>query len=602
MADNPRDRLQLAGIYQNLAATAVSSIFGPIALYIIQRGWPLIATGNPPEWLQPTLANSFGAARAFGVLGAISWVRFRHKTAKATGDRIAIYVALLDGDDAYSTLRRSVIDTLRQELGRKAVEVIPAGILLRLNEAVSDDLAALGAQKEAQKLLRSKGGHVLVWGRIHKHGGRTIIELRFASGTYGSEGNRFGITEKLLLEPDFLEKVGGALAGVVIVAAVPAIFQPGKFFPQTLVTVADRMRCLIDNLPSGFCEEDLALIYFAYGISQLTIGKQSGDDQRLGAAAQAFRGALEGWTRERNPSDWAATQVNLGIALTELGTREGDVSRLNEAVGAFNDALCELTPETPLLGWAIAKSNLGAAFLRLGELGVEEALTDAIASFREALGELTRERAPHQWAMAQMNLGTALHLFSKIELGGPHLEGEIDALQEALKEFSPNSTPLLWGATLNNLGNSLQTLGIDESSSVRLKESIAVFRKALKVRKRHRTPHLWAKTQMNLGLSFAALGNLDRDTGPLNRAVMAYRQALKEFTRVGAPFMWAQVQQNLTLTYLTLFKTTSQATYLDVALAAIDGALEEFRKRQGTECTEKAEYLRELILADKENP
>jgi len=60
---------------------------------------------------------------------------------------------------------------------------------------------------------------------------------------------------------------------------------------------------------------------------------------RLEEAVDAYRAALEEWTRERVPLAWAMTQNNLGIALQLLGERESGSARLQEAVGAFRAAL-----------------------------------------------------------------------------------------------------------------------------------------------------------------------------------------------------------------------------------------------------------------------
>ena len=53
----------------------------------------------------------------------------------------------------------------------------------------------------------------------------------------------------------------------------------------------------------------------------------------------AFRAALQEWTRERVPLDWATTQNNLGNALRALGERESGTARLEEAAAAFDACL-----------------------------------------------------------------------------------------------------------------------------------------------------------------------------------------------------------------------------------------------------------------------
>jgi predicted LPLAT superfamily acyltransferase len=78
----------------------------------------------------------------------------------------------------------------------------------------------------------------------------------------------------------------------------------------------------------------------------------------LEEAVQAYRAALEEYTRERVPLDWAGTQNNLGNALLTLGERESGTARLEEAVQAYRAALEEYTRERMPLQWAETHNNL----------------------------------------------------------------------------------------------------------------------------------------------------------------------------------------------------------------------------------------------------
>ena len=115
----------------------------------------------------------------------------------------------------------------------------------------------------------------------------------------------------------------------------------------------------------------------------------------------AFRLALEERTRERVPLDWAQTQTNVANALQMLGAREmstdiqSGTNRLEEAVEAFRLALEEWTRERVPLHWAATQNNLGVALATLGERESGTArLEEALAAFRLALEERTRERVP----------------------------------------------------------------------------------------------------------------------------------------------------------------------------------------------------------------
>jgi hypothetical protein len=73
----------------------------------------------------------------------------------------------------------------------------------------------------------------------------------------------------------------------------------------------------------------------------------------------AFRAALEEWTRDRVPLNWAITQNDLGNALETLGERESGTARLEEAVAAYRAALEERTRDRVPVDWAETQMNLG---------------------------------------------------------------------------------------------------------------------------------------------------------------------------------------------------------------------------------------------------
>ena len=93
------------------------------------------------------------------------------------------------------------------------------------------------------------------------------------------------------------------------------------------------------------------------------------------------------------------TQNNLGNALARLGARERSTQRLEEAVAAFRAALQEWTRERVPLQWATTQNNLGSALWMLGEReSGTRRLEQAVEACRAALQERTRERLPLDWA------------------------------------------------------------------------------------------------------------------------------------------------------------------------------------------------------------
>jgi tetratricopeptide (TPR) repeat protein len=89
-----------------------------------------------------------------------------------------------------------------------------------------------------------------------------------------------------------------------------------------------------------------------------TLGQRESGTARLEEAAAAFRAALQEYTRERVPLDWAMTQNNLGNALGTLGQRESGTARLQEAAATYRAALSVFEPAEASYYVGDARQNL----------------------------------------------------------------------------------------------------------------------------------------------------------------------------------------------------------------------------------------------------
>jgi len=111
--------------------------------------------------------------------------------------------------------------------------------------------------------------------------------------------------------------------------------------------------------------------------------------------------------------DWAETQHNFSVALVRLGEHhEENTEHLYQAFAAVNFALEEWTFESFPFDWAIAHSTLAWVLIRLGERESETRILrfeGAVAECRKSLHVQRRDTLPFQWVLTQNNLGLALH-------------------------------------------------------------------------------------------------------------------------------------------------------------------------------------------------
>jgi hypothetical protein len=97
--------------------------------------------------------------------------------------------------------------------------------------------------------------------------------------------------------------------------------QQGRYVADKLLPFIARVRHILNASEGrgGWDSENVARTRLVLANALMTLGSQTGENAPLEEAVSAYRAALEEWTRERVPLDWATTQNNLGNALATLG-------------------------------------------------------------------------------------------------------------------------------------------------------------------------------------------------------------------------------------------------------------------------------------------
>ncbi len=464
---------------------------------------------------------------------------------RCRGTRASILVSRLAGDDG--SLTEKLRQSLREHLPDAAVQVMLAEVpLLDLKSAGDVDAAAVRAMARGRRLLKAKGYDLILWGAVTAAGAARVIDLRFvtADPDGGAEVRSYALDDRLRLPAEFGPDFQRALAASAAAALAP-VLNAGRFVADLARPMVARLAPLLDHA-DRLAPAARPLLWHAYGLLQVTIGEQSGQESALRAALDALTAARDGTPRDSDPLAWAGTQNNLGNALQALGQRESGTARLEEAVSAYRLALEERRRERVPLDWATTQDNLGNALSALGERESGPArLEEAVSAYRLALEERRRERVPLDWAATQNNLGTALKALGQRESGTARLEEALSAYRLALEERRRDRVPLDWAMTQNNLGNALLALGRREGGTARLEEAVSAYRLALEERRRERVPLDWATTQNNLGNALRMLGERQGGTARLEKAVSAYRLALEEFRKAGASHYVGIAEGNL---------------------------------------------------------
>lgn len=135
-------------------------------------------------------------------------------------------------------------------------------------------------------------------------------------------------------------------------------------------------------------------------------GKAYAESGHYEEAIACYKSALQFYTREAFPQEWAEIQQSLGQVYTER--IQGDkAENVGDAIACFQAALEIYTREAFPEQWAMTQNCLGEAYSnRIPGANIEN-VERAIASYEAALQVYTRESSPQQWVKTHNNLGDA---------------------------------------------------------------------------------------------------------------------------------------------------------------------------------------------------
>jgi tetratricopeptide (TPR) repeat protein len=494
--------------------------------------------------------------------------RSKFRVRPATGGRISILLARLDGDDASQSVRESIRETIEREL-KDSVEIIAWPEVIKLREGNDLD-ARVEIFNSLQALLRNLSCDVAIWGRAKAD---DLVSLRFTVSEFGSrQPETYELTDSLELPREFIQSLGLAIA---IRACAPDWNVPRQsdlveFFRRS----AQRLKVIIENDSNVFDPQIRASLILSYGKALLVVGKETNSASDLNSAVGAFKAALTIFTRDNWPQQWQLLSLDLALALTILGEQLGNSAALKESEGVLRKVLETIDPEKDLITWGAVSSDLGGVLYKLGEQQVGGAkLREAIAVLKLALSRCTREKVPFLWCPITVTLAFCLQSLGEIESGVSDIREAIERYLSALDVWTRDLTPQLWASTESSLGNAYRILGEREQSTTELEAAVAHTRNSLKERSRNREPMQWALSQNNLGISLLALGQTRSSVRIVRKAVAALELAASELVRDRSIPRWTMVQINLVHALLSLGYLSNKPTYLSRALAIADKAM-----------------------------
>ena len=267
--------------------------------------------------------------------------------------------------------------------------------------------------------------------------------------------------------------------------------------------------------------------------------------ENLERARACYENALQVYTFESSPLEYAVTCLNLGNIWSDWPT--GDRSaNLHHGIACFGEALRVLASGNAPLDYAATQNNLGVAYHKLLKNKPSINVQEILGCFQEALRFRHPKTSPWDYATTQYNLGN-LYLDLSCSDRDPNVRKAIACFREALRFRTLAKSPVEFAITQNSLGVAYAWLKTGEKSS-NLNLAIACFRQAFLGCTPDNAPVLHARIQDNLGSVYSELTDGDR-VGNLERACVYHQQALDACRREETPALFCTVAQNLGYTY-----------------------------------------------------
>lgn len=287
--------------------------------------------------------------------------------------------------------------------------------------------------------------------------------------------------------------------------------------------------------------------------------------QNLERAIACYEAALEVYSVEQHPAEWAQALFELGTACILLVYFQQDGGLTERAIEHFRQALRVFSKDTHPKMWASVMMNLGTAFFHRtqGERG--ENIETAIQYAQQACEVSTQEADPDNWAILQANLGACY----RNRLRGDRIENQELALlhsEQALKGLSEESSPEVWARTHHNLGNIYRSRVRGERTE-NAASAVHHYELALRIRTREKQPVQWATTHAMLAETYVSMIGLEAarliasGLGETNsgEAARAHEElekreaqaryhgelAMQVFTRQDFPVQWAGLQMGM---------------------------------------------------------
>jgi tetratricopeptide (TPR) repeat protein len=493
--------------------------------------------------------------------------------------RVVVAIAHLEGDEG-----RKIEDQLRDGLANLDPRLHVTPVILNRTITLLGRPQGI-AHLDALTSVTDVRVDSLIWGGVkgaHSPAVGPLYDTEFGDNPQFGGGYLPGDFKLPELPPDDLVKV---LRLVIATDTAQSMSDFKIGFRDTLVPLIGEAREMLGahGKTAGWTADTRARVNLVLSIASRISGVELKSMDSLNASTAYIQHALDDWTHDRDPLEWAIVQRNLGLTLCDQYNLKMDTALLHPAVAAFQNAMSVYQSRADQIDVAEIQSDLGSLFETISryEPG-RETLRKAVEYYRVALKGIDPLKFPNIWGQTQIQLGNALRVLSFWDKGTKDIEDAIAANREALKVYSKPENPIHWAEAQGQIAQSLSELGQVTSNPDYFRQSISLTRQVLDGYPREQRPVEWAAIQSALGDALMGLYDLNPKSGAQYpaQAAIAYRASLQELTLERDPIQWAQSKDGLGNALEELGYNNSDTSYLNQAIDAYNDSLKVYKSDQ----------------------
>lgn len=361
-----------------------------------------------------------------------------------------------DGGPVFAKL---VGSTLAQCEGIKVKLLSQDGAFAQKSIAKANIGACIG---ESRKLLRTSGGDLMIWGSMSPSG--TSANLHLVSAIPHDEetpGSFNGFNEfPISLE---LTDPWIALLNAVVLAATVTDTPDKTLVVQThLESAIEEGAPIAQKAPRDMSPLDRANLLVCLANAICIICHRTDEAELIEFSVDLYTRAIELVSADEQPMLWGMAHKQLGSILYMGAERQRDDDKMRAATDAFKVAIDTIPRRHLPREWAAAQNRFGLSLYKLDLADAQadtQMLKSAITAFCAAVQIYTRIDAPERWADVMNNYALAAQVLGEHLREPKILQKAVTASRNALEVRHRNRTPNLWASTQNTLGSALFLLG-----------------------------------------------------------------------------------------------------------------------------------------------